>query len=197
MHNKGLGPAAFVDIRTLNGQNHLKPKDKRLRMPNYSYGGGSSSSNNPAGFAAIAPSAPQEPDVPPMAAQSYTDLSSQVKKAPVISATFDKPRKGFRMPKPKPAVSRNTKRKRVDDIIEPNPLRRPKPFKTGTKRMRENEEEDPNPLVRRPNPKPQGRLNKKPPKTFAPLVQGNTKKTPPPPPGNAGKKMASKKMKSS
>ena len=155
-----------------------------------------SSNNNPAGFAAIAPSAPQEPDVPPMAAMSYTDLSSQVKKAPVISAAFDKPRKGIRMPKPKPAVSRNTKRKRVDDIIEPNPLRRPKPFKTGVKRMREDEDEDPNPLVRRPNPKPQGRLNKKPPKTFAPLVRGNTKKPPPPPPGTAGKKMASK-MKSS
>ncbi len=147
----------------------------------------------PAGFAAIAPSAPQEPDVLPMAAQSYSDLSSQVKKAPVISAAFDKPRKGFRMPKPKPAVSRNTKRKRVDDIIEPNPLRRPKPFKSGTKRARESEE-DQNPLVRRPPPKPEGRLNKKkPPKTIAPLVKGDSKKPPgPPPPGTAGKKMASK-----
>ena len=32
LHNKGLGPAAFVDTRTLNGQNHLKPKDNRVRI---------------------------------------------------------------------------------------------------------------------------------------------------------------------
>ena len=31
-HNAGHGPAASVDTRTLNGQNHLKPMDKRLRI---------------------------------------------------------------------------------------------------------------------------------------------------------------------
>jgi hypothetical protein len=160
MHNRGQGPAAFVDIRTINGQNHLKPKDKRLRtQTNYSYGGSTSSTgNNPAGFS-IAPSAPPiDPDVPPMAAQSYTDLSSQVKKAPIISTTFKKPRR-VRDSKPEKPVLRNNKRKRIDDVVDPNPFRRKQPFKTGTKRAREIEDEDQNPFVRRPPPKPEGRLN--------------------------------------
>ncbi len=74
-HNAGRGPAATVDTRTLNGQNHLKPKDKRLRItgkqsPDESWqgytgqiGGGSSSSSggNPQGCAIPTPSAPPEP----------------------------------------------------------------------------------------------------------------------------------------
>jgi hypothetical protein len=199
LHNKGQGPAAFVDFRTLNGLNNVKPKDKRLRMqtPNYTIGGSSSSNDNtPAGFSIPLPSAPTEPDVPPMASVSYNDLSgplkSQVKKPINYGIKMSKRRP--RIAKVEKPVSRNNKRKRVDDETDPNPLRRPKPFKTGVKRMRENDDEDPNPLIRRPPPKPDGRLKKKPPpKTLAPLSKGNTKPPPPPPPSaNAGKKMGSK-----
>ena len=97
LHNQGLGPAAFVDTRTLNGQNFLKPKDKRLRIwgkqrdddwQGYTgaIGGASSSSAGltPAGFTRM-PSAKPEPDLPPYAPPSFNDLMGKIKAAPVIS----------------------------------------------------------------------------------------------------------------
>ena len=99
LHNQGQGPAAFVDTRTLNGQNFLKPKDKRIRIwgkqkdddwQGYtgSIGGGSSSSAGlpPAGFTIPPASAPPaEPDLPPYAPPSFNDLRGKIKAAPVIS----------------------------------------------------------------------------------------------------------------
>ena len=80
-HNAGQGPAAFVDTRTLNGQNNRKPKDKNLRVTpyggNYQKGGGSSSGPEQ-GFA-VMPAAPAEPDVPPMAPPSFNDILGQIK----------------------------------------------------------------------------------------------------------------------
>ena len=119
LHNQGQGPAAFVDTRTLNGQNFLKPKDKRIRIwgkhkdddwQGYTgaIGGGSSSSAGlpPAGFTIPPASAPPaEPDLPPYAPPSFNDLRGKIKAAPVISVG---PRPRERSPKradnPKRAV---------------------------------------------------------------------------------------------
>jgi hypothetical protein len=230
-HNAGQGPAAFVDTRTINGQNYLKPKDKRLRITGKQSdaswqgytgqigGGSSSASGNAQGFAIPTPSAPPpEPDVPPMAAPSFNDMMAQIKKAPMIgTGAGPRERSPRRAENPKRAVgwtrldpetpgranaiairskviSSRTRRKA--DTRDPNPAptkRTPAP-RGGTKRKAE---DDINPLVRRPPPKPEGRLKaKKPPIKKPPpdvVIKNPPRPPPPPPPGAAG--MTSKNTK--
>jgi hypothetical protein len=116
LHNRGRGPAAFVDTRTLNGMNHLKPKDKKLRMGNSKpstdwtgytgiTGGSSSSASGavPSGFALPQPSAP-EPDLPPTAPPSFNDILGKIKQAPMIG-TGTRPRERSLSEEPTPKES--------------------------------------------------------------------------------------------
>ena len=248
LHNKGLGPAAFVDTRTLNGQNHLKPKDKRVRIYGkqkdddgwQGYTGmrggasGSSAGLTPTGFTIPQPSAPPaEPDLPPSAPPSFNDLMGKIKAAPVISVggrprerspkRADNPKRavgwtrldpetpgranalGIRsnvIPKrarrkADPTIDANPRpplraRRKADPAIDanPRPTKRKPDARGGTKRKAE---DDINPLVRRPPPKPEGRLKaKKPPKPKPPPPpdvvikdKGYPKPPPKPPPSSA------------
>ena len=229
-HNAGQGPAAFVDTRTLNGQNHMKPKDKRLRItgkqrPDEGWqgytgqigGGSSSSSGNAQGFAIPRPSAPPEPDLPPVEPPSFNDMMAQIKKAPLIgTGSHPRERSPRRADNPERSVglgkligadrTRATAMSIRSKIIPPrqgvkrprgpfddgeNPTsskRRPAP-RGGVKRKRD-DDEDLNPLVRRPPPKPEGRLNaRKPPIKKPPpdvVIKTAGPRPPPPPPTAAG-----------
>ena len=231
LHNQGRGPAAFVDTRTLNGQNFLKPKDKRVRIRGKqkdddwqgytgAIGGGSSSSSAglpPAGFTIPMPSAPPaEPDLPPSAPPSFNDLMGKIKAAPMIGVgTRERsPRRADNPVRPagwtrldpetpgranalairSNVVSLRTRRK-AGPARDPNPAptkRKPEP-RGGTKRKAE---DDINPLVRRPPPKPTGRLNAKKKPTPVIAITAPPPPPPPPPPDRAGKKMAKKDPKS-
>ena len=194
-HNAGQGPAAFVDTRTLNGQNNRKPKDKNLRVTHYggSYQkGGGSSSGSEQGFA-VMPAAAAEPDVPPMAPPSFNDILGQIKKAPQIG-TNSRPRD--RTPA-RAAIPRKQSASRDPETAgRANALGvRSKMFDVGAKRKAEQAGLEINPFTRRKPPKPEGRLKGRTPKPLAEVVvTGGGRPPPPPPSGNkAGKKMAKKK----
>jgi hypothetical protein len=109
-HRQGRAPPALMDLRTLNGLNHMKPRDRKpKRMANVQEGGSSGSNDpfmpraEPAGIgvpvvnpSAIPASAPPAPAAPP----SYGDLIGQIKSAPVIGSRPRErsPRRGDRRP---------------------------------------------------------------------------------------------------
>jgi hypothetical protein len=194
-HNRGQGPASFVDTRTLNGQNHLKPKDKKVRMGNSKptgwgdytgiIGGSSSSGATPAGFAMPQPSAP-EPDLPPAAPPSFNDMLAKIKQAPMIG-TGARPRERSPRrdnPERKPHWTRLLQPENRAAAMELRPKELPV---RGSKRKRD--DMDPNPSTRKPPPKPDGRLKARKPRAQPPPPPPAP---PAPPPPSAGKKMQKK-----
>ena len=116
-HAQGRAPAPLMDQRTLNGQNHLKPRDRKPKRVSFAQDvqeGGSSGSNDPfvprprvepgQGAPLVNPSAiPASAEPAPPAAPSYKDLVGQIKSAPVIGPTRPRersPRRGDRRPLP-------------------------------------------------------------------------------------------------
>ncbi len=112
LHNQGTGePAAQVDIRTLNGQNDRKPRDRKVRFNNEAaedrigvLGGASGSSSGPLQIVGgtSRPGAPLDPggtkiprdaEPAPAGPPSYKDLVGKIKKAPEV-----KPFKPFANP---------------------------------------------------------------------------------------------------
>ncbi len=194
LHNQGRGPAAFVDTRTLNGQNHLKPKDKKLPMTNSRQiidphewegytgmiGGGSSSGSGGAPFGVPSGRASaQEPDLPPVAPPSFNDLLGKIKQNPRIGI-HTRPRERSHSRAPNPDRKPNWTRLPQPESRAAAMAMRGPVVKQASKRKRD--DQDPNPSTRKPRPTltgptPQARAGKRMQrKEAAPKLAGKRKR---------------------